>query len=411
MKFKDFLKTKGLDETSFASKEANEQGVLISEFNDINANKHSEELEAIKSKNSELENAMKAQGEALSELKVSKANQPQGFATLKEALAEALKPHESTLKSWFVDNQKQREPIQVKVAVVVGEDNTIGAGSTQYQLQQNTGIVSTIRKRVTQYLANVSVGQIGSANAIWTEEKDEQGNIIFIGEGDTKTQTSVRYEEASMKVKKVAAHVKVSTELMADLPQFITYIESNLMKRLDIATDDGLFSGDGTGDNLKGILEYATAFNAGSEAGTIDEPNIYDVIDTVGTQVEEAYGVPNAIFVHPRDMSKLRKLKSSTGEYLIPTYLPDALVSINGMKIIKTTAISSGSFVGGDLTAVHVLIREELGLQIGLDGTDFTKNQKTVLAEKRLVQFVSANDTPVIVKGDFATAITALTKV
>jgi HK97 family phage major capsid protein len=410
MKFKDFLKNKGLDETSFASKEANEQGVLMSEFNDIIASKNEEALKALKTKNEQLENALKEQGSALTELKASKSEN-QGFSTLKEALNNALAPHEATLKSWFVDNQKQREPIQVKVAVVVGEDNTIGAGSTQYQLQQNTGIVSTIRKRVTQYLANVSVGQIGSANAIWTEEKDEQGNIIFIGEGDTKTQTSVRYEEASMKVKKVAAHVKVSTELMADLPQFITYIESNLMKRLDIATEDGLFSGDGTGDNLKGILEYATAFSAGTEAGTIDEPNIYDVIDTVGTQVEEAFGVPNVIFLHPRDVSKLRKLKATNGEYLIPTYLPDALVSINGMKVVKTTAVSSGTFVGGDLTAVHVLIREELGLQIGLDGTDFTKNQKTILAEKRLVQFVSANDTQVIVKGDFATAITALTKI
>ena len=87
----------------------------------------------------------------------------------------------------------------------------------------------------------------------------------------------------------------------------------------------------------------------------------------------------------------------------------DGSLKISGMTIIESTAITAGTFVGGDTTAVNLLIREELGIQIGLDGNDFTQNKKTMLVEKRLVQFVSANDTPVLVKGDFATAIAALT--
>jgi hypothetical protein len=43
-------------------------------------------------------------------------------------------------------------------------------------------------------------------------------------------------------------------------------------------------------------------------------------------------------------------------------------------------------------------------MQIGLDGNDFTNNVKTILVEQRLVQFVSANDTQVLVKGTFAVA-------
>jgi len=48
-------------------------------------------------------------------------------------------------------------------------------------------------------------------------------------------------------------------------------------------------------------------------------------------------------------------------------------------------------------------------MQIGLDGNDLTQNKQTLVLEKRLVQFVSANDTNVLIKGDFASAITALT--
>jgi hypothetical protein len=43
-------------------------------------------------------------------------------------------------------------------------------------------------------------------------------------------------------------------------------------------------------------------------------------------------------------------------------------------------------------------------VQIGLDGNDFINNKKTILLEQRLVQFVSANDTAVLVKGTFAAA-------
>jgi hypothetical protein len=60
------------------------------------------------------------------------------------------------------------------------------------------------------------------------------------------------------------------------------------------------------------------------------------------------------------------------------------------------------------LSVVNLLEREGLTVQIGLNGNDFIENKKTMLLERRMVQFVSANDTPVIVKGKFSTAITAL---
>jgi hypothetical protein len=78
------------------------------------------------------------------------------------------------------------------------------------------------------------------------------------------------------------------------------------------------------------------------------------------------------------------------------------------MKVISTTAVTAGEFIGGDTSVANVLFREGLSIQIGMDGNDFTNNKKTILVEQRLVQFVSANDTPVLVKGVFATAKAAL---
>jgi hypothetical protein len=59
-------------------------------------------------------------------------------------------------------------------------------------------------------------------------------------------------------------------------------------------------------------------------------------------------------------------------------------------------------FFGGDLSVINVGFTGNMTIQIGLDGNDFTNNKKTILVEQELVQFVSANDTQVLVKGTFA---------
>jgi len=170
-----------------------------------------------------------------------------------------------------------------------------------------------------------------------------------------------------------------------------------------------LLNGDNTGDNLNGVITVATAFAAGDSAATIAQPNEFDVMNAIATQVEIANGVPNAIFVHPRTIQAMKAIKATDGTPLWRSYV-DMLgeMTVAGMKVISTTAVTAGEFIGGDTSVANVLFREGLSIQIGMDGNDFTNNKKTILVEQRLVQFVSANDTPVLVKGVFATAKAAL---
>lgn len=369
------------------------------------------ELKTLGDKIEEQNKILITQGEEITKLKEGTQKPAAGHKTIEGALKAAFEQKEvkDQIAAVVKAEGKMEGPIQLKVVIDMGEDNTIGAGSTQYTLTQNTNIISQIRKRELRYLANVSVGNISTQRALWIEEKDEEGTPIFIGEGDSKTQLSVRYEEETKTVKKIAVYGKVTTELMADLPQLISYIQNNMMRRLDIAIENQLFTGDDTGDNLAGLSEFATAFAAGDLAGTVADANELDVLEAVASQVEIAFGVANAIFIHPTTMSKIKLIKDTMGNPVWQRYVTiTGDMVISGMRVIPTTAVTAGDFIGGDLSVVNVLIREELAIQIGLDGNDFIKNKKTMLCEKRLVQFVSANDTQVLVEGDFETAKAAL---
>ena len=305
-------------------------------------------------------------------------------------------------------------PYSQTKAVTIGLDTTVEAvgSASQYTITENTGIISAIRQRVLAYLNNVAVGSIAKEYALWMEEVDESGTPIFIGEGDAKTAVSVRYEERNKKAKKIAVSAKVTMELMEDLPQLISYIQTNMMKRVDTVTENQLFNGNDTGDNLAGLVPYATAFTGGDMASTLDPltVNDWDVILGIISQVKKANGVANAVFIANGKLDAMRAAKTTDGQYIRPEgVLIDAQGQITawGIRLIGTNALpSNGSvdFVGGDLTAVNVRFRKGMSVQIGESGDDFINNLKTILVEQRLVQFVSANDTPVIVKGTFAAA-------
>lgn len=328
--------------------------------------------------------------------------------TLVQALTDAFAEKKAEIDEIVKAGGRQTKPLSIELKVVgtMSVESTIGAGSTQNTITENTGIISTIRKRELVYLANVSVGSISNNRAVWVEETDEEGTPIMLGEGDAKTQLDVQYVEQTMSVKKIAVYGKVTTELMADIPQLISYIQNNLQKRMDIVLENQLFSGNGVGDNLKGAITYATAFAAGALADTIVDANELDVMEAVALQSKIAFGQPNAIFIHPSTMSKIKLIKDDNGRPVWKDYITiDGSFMISGMKVVETTAITAGDFVGGDMSVVNVLNREGLTIQIGLDGNDFTQNKKTMLLERRLTQFVSGNDTAVLVTGTFAQAI------
>jgi HK97 family phage major capsid protein len=408
-----------IDEASKALKEkadnavekANEAFAMAEKYLEEGA-KNKEELEALRKDLAEVQtNLLKEINKPKKDVDVKRA--------WNEVFAEQYKEKEVEIKSAMDKRSPQNSELifDLKAAVTIGLDTTVeAAGSaSQYTITENTGIISQIRKRVMTYLDNVSVGSIGTEYALWLEELDEQGTPIFIGEGDTKTQLSVRYEERTKKAKKIAVIGKMTMELMEDLPQLISYIQTNLMRRVDIVCEDQLFNGNDTGDNLAGLLGYATEFDGGDLAGSLpaSSANDWDVILGIISQVKKANGLVNAIFVANGKLDAMRANKGSDGHYIWPQGISvDAQGNLSawGVRLVGTNALPAGSddFVGGDLSAVHVRFRSGMTIAIGESGDDFAKNLKTVRVEQRLVQFVSANDTPVLVKGTFAGAKTIL---
>lgn len=255
----------------------------------------------------------------------------------------------------------------------------------------------------------VSVGSINSMLDVWIEVVAETGEPLPKAELAALPQKEFDFSERSAQVRKIGVYSKYSSEMAEDLPNLISEVRNFLISDLRLAVDSQILTGNGSGENLVGILQNAETWAAGDFASSVLEANRFDVIETAVTQVLVNLFVPNYIVVHPVDKAKMNLAKASDGHYVMPPFISADGQVISGVRVISNVGITAGTFLVGDFTRSSVKYRRGLTVEVtNTDQDDFIKDRFTVKATVRLVHRVKANDYGAFVKGSFATAIAAL---
>jgi len=256
----------------------------------------------------------------------------------------------------------------------------------------------------------VNAGVTLSKYITYIEQANIEGGADMTAEGALKSQSSFDLVERQAVTQKITAFIKVSKEMISDLPFMQREINTELMELVALKLDAQILSGDGTGNNLVGILENAIPWAVGSFAGQVAVPNQLDVLRVAIAQIETALFQPNYIVMHPTDVAKFDVTKTVYGEYTQPMIYTDlnGVKRYNGIEIIVNTGIDVDTFLVGDFTKSNLRVREEMNIQVGFVNDDFTKNLFTVLCEARATHYVKTNHYGAFVAGNFTDAIVAL---
>ncbi len=285
----------------------------------------------------------------------------------------------------------------------------VGTNAIPFSLASaESGLTRVVRRR--PYLLDIA--NVSSTNKMyvqWAEQANPDGTAGETAEGGSKNQIDFDWVEKSAKVEKLTAYIKTSKESLDDLEGLANEINTELAETVLLAVDAALLAGDGSTPSLNGLLGQDTAYNAGSFAGTIEDPKKSDVLRTAIAQVEAAHFIPNYIILHPDDVASMDLEKSAAdGHYTLPPFRSADGMMISGVRVIANTGQTVDKFTVGDFTKFNVRIREAFGIDVGYDGNDFSKNMVTILGEIRLVSYVKANHQTAFVSGDFSDAIAAL---
>jgi len=230
-------------------------------------------------------------------------------------------------------------------------------------------------------------GRTGSNVVRYVRESGFQNMAASVAEAALKPQSDLSLTQVDTAVKTLAHWLKASKQILADVPMLSSYIDTRLTYGLKYVEETQLLAGDGTGENLLGLIPQATAFDdALRSAGD----NKIDTLRKAILQVRIAEYRASGIVLNPIDWADIELTKSTTGEYVWVNVGTGASPQLWRLPVVDTNAIPAGHFlVGAFNMAAQVFDREDANVQVSTeDGDNFVKNMVTIRAEERLALVV-----------------------
>lgn len=291
-----------------------------------------------------------------------------------------------------------RVDMTFQAAITSVTTDTDGAAGDLVQTTRLPGIIAPPDRRLT-VRDLITPGRMDGSTLEYVKETGFTNNAAPVAETVKKPESTMKFDLVSTTAKVIAHYVKASRQILSDASQLASYIDGRLRYGLAFKEEGQLLNGDGTGQNLLGIIPQASAFAAPFDpAGT--ETNI-DNIRLAMLQAQLAEYPPSGIVMHPSDWARIELLKDTTGRYIIGN--PQGVIgpTLWGLPVVATQAIAVDKFlVGAFKLGAQVFDRWQARVEVATENEDdFVKNLVTILAEERLALAVYRPEA--FIYGDF----------
>ncbi len=236
----------------------------------------------------------------------------------------------------------------------------------------------------------------------YIQETSYTDNTNFRDQGSTAGTQEFTLEAKDAPVRQISNYVRLTTEMLDDIPGLTAYISARLPKKIRVKEDNALLYG--VDASFQGLTEVAAAWT-----DTLSDSNVnrYDVLISAIAQVRDGEYMANAIMVHPDDYYNLLLIKDAYGAYVMPDQFRfgSEVPRIAGVPLIANTAISTGDFLVGDFAlGCQVFDRQASNIRFfEQDQDNAIKGLITVVANERLAFPIYR--TNAFVYGDFASAL------
>lgn len=203
------------------------------------------------------------------------------------------------------------------------------------------------------------------------------------GEGALKAQSDLSFGMVTTTVKTIAHWFKASKQVLSDIPLLQSYINGRAIYGLKYKEEEQILAGDGTGQNLLGLIPQATTFNeALRKAGDTK----IDTLRRAILQVRVAEYRASAIALNPVDWADIELTKDSTGSYIWVNVQEGGVQRLWKLPVVDSNAVPEGEFLVGAMNiAAQVFDREDAAVEVSTeDGDNFRTNMVTIRAEERL---------------------------
>lgn len=232
----------------------------------------------------------------------------------------------------------------------------------------------------------------GNNNAAPVPEREGTGDAANFG---LKPHTNLALQPAQAPVRTIAHYELAHRNTLDDEPQLRSIIDNELLYGLRLQEDVQLLSGDGTGENILGILETPgiQQYPGSATPSPVQPLDTYvDAVRRAATRVMLAYYNPTGIVVHPYDWETMELTKDNDGNYVVSLNVAvGAEKRLWQMPVVASPAMTQGTaLVGAFGLGAKVYDREQSNIRVAEQHADlFVRNAVAILAEQRIALTVS----------------------
>ncbi len=255
---------------------------------------------------------------------------------------------------------------------------SVGAGAAPTRL----GGVQGLPQRRMTVRDLLSQGRMDGNTIEYVQETGFTNNAAPVAEDAAKPSSDIKLDLKNTTAKVIAHWMKASRQALDDVNFLRSMVDQRLIYGLDYAEENQLLNGDGTGQNLSGLIVNATAYSApfAPSGGTA-----IDTMRLAMLQAALAEFPATGHVMNPIDWARIELTKDSEGRYIIGNPQGTLTPTLWNLPVVATQAIAVDKFLTGAFKlGAQIFDRWDARVEAGFVNDDFIKNMVTLLAEERL---------------------------
>lgn len=302
------------------------------------------------------------------------------------------------VKAWLAQGQPRgRVDVQAKATLTSLTTDAAGSVGDAIQVTRVPGILPLPQRRMT-VRDLISPGQMDGNSLEYVKETGFTNNAGMVAEGAAKPQSDIKLDLVTTSAKVIAHYMKASRQALDDVSQLRSIIDQRLLYGLAYKEESQLLNGDGTGQNLLGIIPQATAYAA---PFALAGATMIDQLRLAMLQAALAEYPATGHVLNPIDWTRIELQKDGEGRYIIGNPQGTAQPTMWSLPVVTTQSMTVDKFLTGAFKlGAQLFDRWAARVEVATENEDdFIKNLITVLGEERLALAVYRPEA--FIYGDF----------
>ena len=243
----------------------------------------------------------------------------------------------------------------------------------------------------------MSIVNVTSGSVEYPKLATRTNGADVVAEATLKPESGLTFDLETAPIRTIAHWIPASVQVLEDVPQLQSLIDEELTYGVALKEEAQLLYGDGTGQNLSGLVTNATAF---SDPMSLVQPTMIDLIGAAILQCSLTDVPPDGIVIHPSDWWRMRLLKDADGKYILGDPGANVTPMLFGLPVVPTQAQTIDKFLVGSFRSQTLYDRHRTRIEISTEHDDFfTRNLVAIRGEERIG--MAAKRPEALIYGDF----------